>query len=116
MTSSEIPPILLVILTLQGLVFAAFTYFAFRTLFRLRGHALKVKRPHTGLASEVLERQRADLVTFRYFAVAPEYRTERRRLLALVASLFALIGFQIALTDRNSPQGAPAMPAEDRHP
>jgi hypothetical protein len=98
----------IVILALQSMVFAALSFIMFRTLFRLRRRANEIKRPHSGIASEIIERQRADFATFREFATADAHRTDRRLIIGLVITMFSLIGLQIHLAPARELHRAPS--------
>jgi hypothetical protein len=102
-----------VILALQSMIFAALGFMMFRTLFRLRRRAIEIKRPHSGIVSDVIERQRADFATFREFATADAHRTDRRLIIGLVITMFALIGLQIHLAPPREldPAASTAAPA-----
>lgn len=80
------PPVI-VMLVLQTFAGLMLLYL----LFRLRGHATGVKRPHHGLASQAYENQRADLVTLRDFALQPQFRSERWWLVVLIVLTFSLM-------------------------
>lgn len=79
-----------VLLGLQGIVFAAWTYWMFRCLFRLRRRAVA----ETGSAFPGLG---ATLRSFAAFATLPDHARDRRILLALTVAMFALIALGAAL-------------------
>lgn len=98
-----------VILAAQAIVFLVFCYLAFRTLYRLRQRAFEVRRPSTGIGKGVLEDQRATIVTFSEFFTSPDWRTDRDRLIFVLALLFGLmlLGVKTASV-MHAPQEAPA--------
>ncbi len=71
------------LIALQAIAFALWAFFAFLALFRLRARAVA----RSGSAMPGLH---ATLEAFGAFARAPEYRGERRRLLAVTAVSIAL--------------------------
>lgn len=74
---------MVVLLGIQGIVFAVWGFWAFRSLFRLRARAVA----ETGRG---LPGMGATLRAFRAFLVLPEYRREKVVLLLLTALLWAL--------------------------
>ncbi len=71
-------------LIVEGIVFAVWAFLMFRTLFRLRARAVR----ETGASFP------GPVSTLKYFGLflrAPEYRRDRRLLLAVTLLLFALI-------------------------
>jgi len=74
----------------QGLVFAVWTFWMFRCLFRLRARAVA----ETGSA---FPGPGATLRSFHAFAVRPEFARDRRILLVLTLVMFATIAGWAAL-------------------
>ncbi len=72
------------LLGLQAVVFAIWTFLMFRTLFRLRARAVRRSGRMFPGVIDTLEGYRA-------LVLLPEYRSDRRLLLAATLTLFALI-------------------------
>jgi hypothetical protein len=79
-----------VLLGLQGVVFAVWAYWMFRCLFRLRRRAVA----ETGSA---FPGPGATLRSFAAFATLPDFARDRRILLVLTVTMFALIALGAAL-------------------
>ena len=75
----------LILLPVQGAVFALWAYRMFRTLFRLRAHAVRASgKLYPGVG--------ATLAAFRAFVTAQEFALDRRRLAVLTLLLIGLTG------------------------
>ena len=77
-------PLTVILLTLQGVVFATWTFLAFRFLFALRRDAV-------ASSGQLIPGLRATLSSFRGGLVDPRYRDERIRLAVVTVVMFALI-------------------------
>lgn len=85
------------LLGLQGLLFAAWSIYAFRCMFKIFARAVAV-------SGNGIPGMAVGLRTFRSFAVAPEYARDRKVFLVLSLLLFILIGAVVALAPGASPR------------